>query len=397
MNYNPLVPEVQENPYPYYAYLRRHAPVYKVEPQGWWAIARYDDIMSVVRSPQLFSSQHFFAGLTLEDSDPLLQDPIIMSLDPPAHTRLRKLANRAFTPRIVGALEPHIREITQELLAQRSADRTFDLVRDLAAPLPVRVIAELLGVEPERRDDFKRWTDAWITAAGGMGTVETHAQRRQDIAEFHAYFQHMIEVRRKEPKSDLISALVRAQDEGQMLTAGEVFNLATFLLIAGNETTTNLIGNTVLALLRHPQELAKAQANPALLPNLIEEGLRYDGPVQSEFRHATQDVTVGGTTIPAEAPVMVLFASGNHDEEIFAEPERFDVTRQNAPENIAFGHGIHFCLGAPLARLEARIALEALLPWLPHLSWQEEHVKRNVSMHQIRGLSSFPVTFRPQT
>ncbi|MGH8010256.1 MAG: cytochrome P450, partial [Candidatus Binatia bacterium] len=294
MNYNPLLPEVIANPYPYYTYLRRHAPVSQVDPHGWWVISRYDDIMFALKNYQLFSNANFFPVMTAGAFNPLADASVIVMVDPPVHTRLRKLANRAFTPRIIAALEPRIHEIARDILAEMTVKGTFDLMRDFAIPLPGQVIAELIGVEPERREDFRRWSDIFMAAMGGK---VLDAYEQQDLAAFRTYFEYIIERCRREPQRDLISALVQAEEEGQQLTAGEVFNLAIVLLLAGNETTTNLIGNTALALLRHPQELAKVQGDPALVLNLVEEGLRYDSPVHSEFRLATQDVPLGGVTI----------------------------------------------------------------------------------------------------
>ncbi|MGH7961934.1 MAG: cytochrome P450 [Candidatus Binatia bacterium] len=391
MDYNPLVPEVMTNPYPYYTYLRRHAPVYKVESLDWWAITHYDDIMSIVKDYQRFSNEHYLPAISEDTFNPFVDAPMMVGSDPPVHTRLRKLVNRAFTPRIIASLEPRIQEITQALLAKIAAKGAFDLMQDFAIPLPVQVIGEMLGVELERRDDFKRWTDTFAEVIGGK---KLDAQQQQDIVEYRAYIQHLIQARRKAPQSDLISELIRAEEEEQRLTVAEIFNIGVLLLIAGNETTTNLIGNTVLALLKNPGELAKVRTNPALVTNLVEEGLRYDSPVQAEFRHTTEEVTLRGVKIPAKATVLILFGSGNRDEEKFGDPDRFDTTRPNAQENIAFGYGIHFCLGAPLARLEGQIALEALVPLLSQTAWQEEQVTRRLLLHQLRGLLSFPMTLK---
>lgn len=391
MDYNPFLPEVMENPYPYYAQLRQHTPVYHIEPLGWHVLSRYDDVAYALKNHQLFSSAMLFASTSLGDLNPVPEAANIISCDPPIHTRLRALVNKAFTPRIVADLEARIREITNHLLNQVGPNGEFDIMKGLAVPLPILVIAELLGVEPERRDDFKRWSDSF---AGGLGgTANEDPQARQNIAEFRAYFQHMIEIRRKEPKNDLISGLLRAQEAGQTLKTEEILGLSTFLLIAGNETTTNLIGNTALALLRNPDQAEKVRTNPALLPNLVEEGLRYDPPVQMSLRRATQDVEIAGTIIPANTTVPVLFASGNRDGQKFAEPDRFDVTRQNAQLHLGFSFGIHFCVGAGLARLEAKIAFEELLARFPGLTWQEDHIKRNFALFIVRGLETLPVRF----
>ena len=393
MDYNPFAPEVKENPYPYYAYLRRHAPAYRVEPFGFWAISRYEDVDYAVRNPQLFSSATLFEVM-LGDLNPVPEAPSLISSDPPVHTRLRKLVNRAFTPRLIAALEPRIREIASQLIAQVATGSEFDLIADLTIPLPVIVIAEMLGVEPDRRDNFKRWSDDLVSAinmASGGIAEEDRSRIRQSIAEFRTYFQHTIEARRREPREDLISGLVRAEEEQQALTADEILGLTTLLLIAGNETTTNLIGNAVLALLDHPAELAKVRADPALVPNLVEETLRYDTPVQNIFRQTTRDVELAGTAIPAGAPLLLLYGSANRDERKFPDPDRFDVTR-DTQGHLGYGYGIHYCLGAPLARLEGKVALEALLFQLPPWSRKEDRMQR-VDSFLVRGVKTLPLVF----
>ena len=218
MQYNPFLPEVKANPYPYYTYLRQHAPVYQVEATGFWAVCRYDDVLYVLRNPQLFSSSILIAAL-LGDLNPVPEAANLIASDPPVHTRLRKLVNRAFTPRLIAALEPRLREITGDLLARVAPHGEFDLVRDLSTPLPVIVIAEMLGVEPEHRIDFKRWSDDIVHAANGV-SGEERTQAQQSVVEFRAYFEQVIEARRAEPRHDLISALVRAEEEEQLLTLG---------------------------------------------------------------------------------------------------------------------------------------------------------------------------------
>jgi cytochrome P450 len=295
--------------------------------------------------------------------------------------------NKAFTPRIIRSLGPRIREIAQDLLNQVAGHKEFDLVRDLSIPLPVIVIAELLGVEPEHRETFKRWSDDIIRASNRMYTAEEEQRIRQSIAEFRAYFQETIAARRAAPREDLTTALVQAEEEKQALSAWEVLSLLTLLLVAGNETTTNLIGNMMLALLEHPEQLAQVRADPSLIPRAVEETLRYDGPVQGLPRQATEDVELAGTTIPAGALVFPLFASANRDETKFPDPDRFDITR-NTDGHLAFGFGIHYCLGAELARLEARITFEELFRRFPSLSRKNDTVMR-VDSFFLRGLKTF--------
>jgi cytochrome P450 len=388
MEYNPLLPEVKDNPYPYYAYLRQHAPAYQIESLGFWALSRYDDVDFVLKNPKLFSSATLTRTL-IEDLEPVPEVPSMVSSDPPEHTRLRKLVNKAFTPRIIRSLGPRIREIAQDLLNRVAGHKAFDLVRDLSIPLPVIVIAEMLGVEPDQRETFKHWSDDIVMATNRTYTAEDERRIRQSIAEFRAYFQETIAARRKEPREDLTTALVQAEEERQVLTASEVLSLLTLLLLAGNETTTNLIGNMMLALCEHPDQLAKVRADRSLITNAVEETLRYDGPVQGLPRQATEDVEIAETTIPAGALVFPLFASANRDEHKFPDPDRFDITR-NTDGHLAFGFGIHYCLGAQLARLEATIAFEELFVRFPSLSRQDETVTR-VDSFFLRGLKTFPL------
>ncbi|MGH8009243.1 MAG: cytochrome P450, partial [Candidatus Binatia bacterium] len=272
MDYNPFVPEVRENPFPYYTYLRQYAPAYQVPGAGFWVISRYDDVFSGLKTTQVLSSSIIITGFT-GDLDPFPPEaPAIIAYDPPDHTRLRKLVNRAFTPRRVASLEAHIREVVRHLIEQMPTQGEFDLVQDLSSPLPVIVIAELLGVPPERRDDFKRWTYAFARATNGMAIPpEARGELRQSMSEFRDYFREAIAAYRKQPGDNLLSDLLRAEEENQTLTLEEILSLAVFLVIAGSETTTNLIANAVLALLDHPEQMAKVQANLALVHNVVEE------------------------------------------------------------------------------------------------------------------------------
>ncbi|MGH7965538.1 MAG: cytochrome P450 [Candidatus Binatia bacterium] len=390
MEYNPFLPEVRENPYPYFAYLREHAPVYQVPGAGFWAVSRYDDVLSIVKNPHLFSSTIIVAGLVGDLQPWSPEAPAMIAIDPPDHTRLRKLVNRAFAPRRIAGLEMHLRDVVQQLLDSMAAQGECDLVRDLAVPLPSIAIAELLGVPPEQRYDFKRWATDMVNAMNGTAlTNEDRAQIRQSHADFRAYFQNAIENCRTRPGDNLLSDLVRAEEENQTLTSEEILSLAILLIGAGNETTTNLLGSAVLALFHNPEELAKVRANPSLVPRLVEEALRYDSPVQVWPRQAMQEVEIAGTTLPAGSMIMVMFASANHDEHKFPDPERFDILR-NTEGHVAFGFGIHFCLGAQLARLETRVALEGLLTRFPRLSRADAPATRIVNPF-FRGLAALPL------
>jgi len=389
MNYNPLLPEVKANLYAHYAYLREHAPVYWVESLQAWAVSRYEDVVYVLKNPYLFSSSAFFDQL-LGEFNPVPEIPWMITSDPPAHTRLRKLANKGFMPSMIRNLAPRVGAITMELIEHIRVKREFDFMRDFSAVFPVLVIAEMLGVELERRADFKRWADDIISASNrATATEEVRQCIRQSVNEARAYFAETIARRRQEPGDDLISAFVRAEEEHHALTATEVLSLSILLLLGGSETTTNLLGNTMVTLLGQPNDFAKVRRDPSLIPQLIEESLRSHSPVQALFRKTTQAVEIAGTTIPAEATGMPLLASANRDARKFPDPERFDLTR-NTDGHIALGHGVHFCLGAPLARLEAKVALEALVQHLSPALIEEQHVTW-IDSFFVRGPKTLPL------
>ena len=369
-DYDPLSPQVLADPYPFYAELRQHEPVYHVPAHGFWVVSRYRDVLGVLRRPELFSSAAMAAAVvrpsqfTPDESDGVDEDPeeqvSIVGADGARHTRLREVVNRGFTPGRIAALAPRVREIARELVEPLHEAGECDLVDDFAVPLPVRVIAEMLGVDPERRDDFKRWADAAMAGVfDPVDAVEADVVGSA-LVEMVDYIEGVIEERRRRPGPDLISVLVRAEGELGVLTPTEVKNFVFTLLVAGSVTTTHLISNLFVALLDHPEQLARVAADSALVPGAVEETLRYLSPVQMLWRTATADVELAGTNIPQGATVAPLFASANRDETVFPEADRFDLER-NPKEHLAFGNGVHFCLGAALARLEARVALEALL------------------------------------
>jgi cytochrome P450 len=385
--FNPMSPGFIHNPYPSYAWLRRHRPVFRDEQADFWALSRYADVFAALRNYQDFSSAQ---GIGSERE----RTRMLISTDPPDHTVLRGLVNKAFTPRIVSELEPRIQQITDDLLDAALVDGSFDLVQDLAIPLPVTVIAELLGVEPERRDDFKRWSDAFVGTDDGDDRETYGARNDRAMEEFRAYFGATVEARRHDRRGDLISALVAAQADRNVLSTEDILWFCLLLLVAGNETTTNLISNSALALFKHLEQLAMIRRTPALIPSMIEEALRYDSPVQGLFRTTTREVSLGDTVIPADQKVLVLYASANRDETQFPDADRFDITR--LPNNhVAFGHGIHFCLGAPLARLEARVAWETLLRRTADLRPDLMQTPSRVNNIIIRGLTRYPLLFEP--
>lgn len=366
-----LAPEVRENPYPYYAALRRESPIHQLVPGApLYAITRYEDVLHVLHHPETFSSTALQAAIqgggigigpnsgALADHR-LLRARMMIATNPPDHGRLRRLVNRGFTPRRIADLEPRIRELARRFLDQAIEDGELELVRGLSIPLPVTVIAEMLGVEADRTEQFKAWSDAFVIGLSGAAGEYTKDDIRKAADEMADYIERIAAERRASPQDDLISVLVEAEG-GDALSTDEVMAFVVLLLIAGNETTTNLIGNGVKALLAHPEQLERVRANPELVPALVEEVVRYDSPIQGLPRSTDGEAALPSGTVPAGSTLLVFFASANHDDRQFPDAERFDIERP-APGHVAFGHGIHYCLGASLARLEGRVAFETLL------------------------------------
>jgi cytochrome P450 len=385
MEFNPFDPEFRANPYPTYTRLREESPVHVMPEMGFAAISRYDDVVSVLKRTDEFSSSAM--GINTRTGP----QRTVINTDPPDHAHLRGLVNRAFTPKMVADMEPRIRAITRGLIDAVVERGRFDVVTDLAVPLPVTVIAEILGIETERRDDFKRWSTSVLQESRGLSEAEAAAMVR-DYDELQDYLEAAIAERRIRPRGDLISAVVAAEQGEQPLTPDEVLAFTILLLIAGNETTTNLIGNMMLALVRHPEQLVAVEDDRTLIPNVVEEALRYDAPVQFLFRKATRDTEVGGVPIPAGMEVVPMFGSANRDDRRYPDGDAFDV-RRNAQGHVAFGHGIHFCLGAPLARIEARVALEEMLASMRRFERADEAPLPRVTSLFMRGVTSLPLTF----
>jgi cytochrome P450 len=384
-----LAPGDWQDPYPTYRRLRDEAPVHHAPGSNTYTISRYDDVVGVLKEPTLFSSASAFdllfqgvaSGLGWRDLVAfarfilksrigwglLLKGPSesIIGLDPPRHDALRGIVNRAFTPRRIDAWRGRIGELVDGCMGKLRRGELFDVVADLAVPVPVTVIAEMIGVAPERRHAFKAWSDRIIAGVSSRDRRRARPALLDALTELSIYISEVVEARRHGPEEDLISLLVDPA-QGETLDEQAILQFVLILLIAGNETTTNLIGNAIVALLSNPDQLELVAAQPALVPNLVEEAIRYDGPVQFIARRAAEDVEVAGTRIPAQSRVVVLLGSANRDERQFADPDDFDVAR-DAKGHVGFGHGVHFCLGASLARLEARAALEALVPELPRL------------------------------
>lgn len=374
------------DPFPHYEQMRSVAPVLQDEQTGSWHVFRYDDVQRVLSEHATFSSR--IGGDNPSGSGQLFASSLITT-DPPRHRQLRSLVTQAFTPKAVDALAPRIAELANGLLDEFAAAGSADLIRDLAYPLPVIVISELLGIPAEDRGRFKHWSDVIVSQTR---TGPANTEQDSTTSEMIGYFLALIDARRNRPGRDLISTLLAAEIDGQRLTVPELLGFCSLLLVAGNETTTNLIGNAVLCLAESPRTLGRVLEDPSLLPQTLEEVLRFRSPVQSMYRVTAVETTLGGKTLPAGAPVVAWIGSANRDERQFERPAEFDVDRaQN--RHLAFGHGIHFCLGAPLARLEAKIAMEVLLSRLPGLSLAPGTQLERMHSSIVYGLKTLPVTW----
>jgi cytochrome P450 len=381
--YDPFAAEVKRDPYPYYAALRRDAPVLEVAARGMWAVSRHADVGFALRRPDLFSSSVNADRADLPASETLLGS------DPPAHTGLRKRVERSFTPRRIRELGDRLEGLAQKLVSGLAARGGGDVVAGLAAPLPVVVIAELMGIDPARGDEFKRWADAVIARGTGRASAN-RAALDAEVADFKRYLGDAIEARRRAPGDDLLSALVRAEDGAAGLSAAQALNFAVLLLLGGSETTTHLIGNALRALRTDEAALARVRGERALVPALVEETLRYDAPVQSVLRRTTAEVELGGARVPAGAIVILLLGSANRDERVFDDADRFRLDRQGT-KHLAFGAGPHYCLGATLARMEAEAALAALLA-LPGLRLGADEATL-VDSFVLRGPRALEISF----
>ncbi|MFE3523600.1 cytochrome P450 [Streptomyces sp. NPDC059161] len=398
--------EFATDPYPAYAWLREHAPVHRTKlPSGVeaWLVTRYGDAKQALADPRLSKNPAHHdepahakgkTGIPGERKAELMTH--LLNIDPPDHTRLRRLVSKAFTPRTVAQFAPRVQELTDQLIDAFAANGEADLIHDFAFPLPIYAICDLLGVPREDQDDFRDWAGMMIRHGGGpRGGVARSVKKMRD------YLAELIHKKRENPGGDLISALIEASDHGEHLTEGEAAAMAFILLFAGFETTVNLIGNGVYALLRNPGQRERLQdsigaGESGLLETGIEELLRYDGPVElATWRFATEALSIGGQRIAAGDPVLVVLAAADRDPERFADPDTLDLGRTDN-QHLGYGHGIHYCLGAPLARLEGRTALETLLRRLPDLRLAADPTDLRWRGGLImRGLRTLPVEFTP--
>ena len=403
--FDPFDPQWSSDPFPLYADLRQRAPIHR-NALGFWVVARHEDCLAVLRDRRASSdslnvdTERMPEGFRtpVADDDPVAQAMIEMRpflfRDPPDHTRLRGLVSKAFTPKVVESLRDGTQRVVDELLDAALDTGEVDLLEAFAYPLPVRVICDLLGVPVEDHGRFREWSN--VLARGldpdFLLSAEVIEARGAAVLQFSQYFFELLAERRRDPGEDLLSRLVAAEDGGTTLSEAEMLSTCILLLVAGHETTVNLISGGTLALLRHPDQLARFRSDPGVTRTAVEEMLRYVSPVQLTGRALTEDCEFGGVAFAAGDFAMLLLASGNRDPGQFDEPDRFDIAR--TPNNhLGFGFGIHHCLGAPLARMETQVALTSLVRRAPDLSLTVDEVtyKSNVV---LRGMESLPVSMR---
>ena len=395
-------PRFKADPFPYYARLRREAPVHRVllpHKQPAWLITRHADVLSVLKDERFVKSRRNVLGPALPSAGPWMPamfrplERTMLDVDPPDHTRLRAFVQKAFMPRFVEQMRPRVQSIADELLAadRGRRDGVMDVVADYALPLPTAVIAEMIGVPAADRGKFHRWSSSIVTAGWSRWSM---IRSIPGVMAFVRYIKRLTAAKRARPGDDLLSALVAAREAGDRMSDDELLAMVFLLLIAGHETTVNLIGNGTLALLEHPGELRRLRENPELVRTAVEELLRYGSPLETATeRYAREDGSIAGATIPAGGLVFAVLASANRDSDVFEEPDRLDLARAPNP-HVAFGFGIHYCLGAALARMEGEIAFHTLLREFPDprlatparpLRWRKGLV--------LRGLRELPVRF----
>jgi cytochrome P450 len=375
MDYNPFDPAQKRDPFPFYANARRETPVFFSPILNMWVVTRHEDILTVLRDPSVFSSLNIIESPTplppevveiLSQGIPFV--PTLINNDPPSHTRVRNLCNKAFTPQRVAGMETRIRELANSLIDGFVHEGRADVIERFANPLPQIVIADIVGVPRSDTEKFVRLADEWAaTIFEGLPT-DVQLKLAPGAVAFQAYNAEMIAERRNNPQNDLMSDLVHAQVEGEVpLTDWEIVSIASTLLVAGHPTVTALIGNALIVLTGHPEYLEALSQNPQLAPAIVEEVLRIESPSPGLPRVCTRDFNLGGVTVPKGAKLFLAYTSANRDETVFPNPAQFDIHRPNLNRHLAFGRGVHYCIGAPLGRLEGRIALEVLTQRLANL------------------------------
>lgn len=396
--------DFKANPYPFYARLRAEAPVFRVilpDKRPAWLITRYDDVIAVLKDERFAKDTNNAMQRDQLDKQPWKPsmfkalDRNMLDLDGADHDRLRRLVHSAFTPRLIETMREQIETVANDLLDAVQAQGRMDLIRDYALQLPATIIAQMLGIPPQDRHKFQRWsyTALALTSVGSFSRLRAIPS----LLGFVSYARRLVKERRRQPQDDLITALVKAGSENDQLSEDEIVGMIVLLLIAGHETTSNLIANGTLALLRHPDQLARLQENPSLIKPAIEELVRFESPVEmATERYAREPITIAGTTIPRGELVFAVLASANRDEQQFPNGDTLDLTR-DPNRHLSFGQGIHYCLGAPLARMEGQIALNTLLRRIPdlRLSVPDDQLRWRRTL-VVRGMESMPVAFTPE-
>jgi pimeloyl-[acyl-carrier protein] synthase len=396
---DPLNPETQEfvnNPYPVFDRLRNDAPVWWSAKSKYWIVSRYAEARAILRDLDYEKGFHRFKqGPAIADLFPQVRaikkaaSSWMLQMDPPDHTRIRSLVNKAFTPKIVSEMHPDIESIANSLLDDVQKKGEMDVMQDFAFPLPVMVISDMLGVPRSDRDKFKHWSDGLVGALNPRREFIKVTRAGSAVEELNQYLMPLVEERRKNPKNDLISLLVQAEEEGNKLTREEVLSNCILLLVAGHETTVNLIGNSVLSLLHHPEQLDLLKKQPELTESAVEEVLRFESPVQTVRRVAGDDLELAGNKLKKEDFIMIFLGSANRDPEQFENADKFDITRKEN-KHLAFSEGIHYCLGASLARTEGRVAIQQLFNRLPNLKLASDKIEFKMPF-ALRGPRVLPV------
>ncbi len=388
LEYDPYAYEMHEDPYPTYRRLREEAPAYHNARLGFYALSRFRDVWQAIQDWGTYSSAE---GVSLERGSGAAP-PMIIAMDPPRQQQLRRLVSKAFTPRRIAALEPIVRLLTRKYLEPVLAGGACDFIQDFAAKLPMDVISTMMDVPEADQDQLREWADTLLHREEGTAEIpQAGIDASRNLAR---YFAEDLARRRARPGDDLISALLDAEVEGQRLTDAEIIGFCFLLVIAGNETTTKMLGNALVLLARHPDQRAWLVANPGAVAGAVEEVVRYDNSTQMLARVLARDVTLHETAMPAGAKVLLLIGSANRDERAIERADAFDIRRREAT-HLAFGHGIHVCLGASLARLEGRVALEEVLPRIPEYAVDESGLVR-VHSPNVRGYSQVPLRFAPR-
>ncbi len=400
-SFNPFDKEFHANPYPTYHRLRSENPVHRHYIEGDWVFTRYADVKAVLRSgcvrthnrPELIQQKNLY----LQDKGKNLNtlaytsNKLLFFMNPPDHSRLRSLVIQAFSPTVVERMRPRIQEIVNDLLDQVRNKGTMDIIADLAEPLPVIVIARMLGIPNEAQDQLHQWSKVFIRILDSLVSLEEYEVLNKVIEDFQEYLRHLIAEREKDPQEDLISALIAARNQGERLSQEELLATCILLFMTGEETTVNTIGNGMLALLSYPEQMETLKREPTIIQNAVEEILRYDSPVQMTNRIAIDNIEIGNQTIQAGEKITLCIGSANRDPAQFSDPDRFNINRSEN-NHLAFGDGIHYCLGAALARAQAQIAINTLVQQFPNLKLATDKLEWRDNI-VLRGLKTLPITF----